>query len=275
MTELSLREIQEESLLILKAIDSFCKANDIRYTLAYGTLLGAVRHNGFIPWDDDIDVFMLRPDYDRFCASFKAEGYELITPEKDRKCWLGFARVFDTERTVAQTLTPHMAPPRQTGMWVDVFPLDSVPDDQKEFLALYRKAMKIFKVIRHRRSFKGKIPPYVCLGRRLKTWFHRLTRPVSWLSDPRPYVDKLLALIAAQPYGKTGHVSSLGCPECEEDWFKREWFEDTVLHKFEDAEFPIPAAYDEVLTHMYGDYMTPPPECDKPYAPKYTRFFRK
>ncbi len=275
MTELSLREIQEESLLILKALDSFCKANDIKYTLAYGTLLGAIRHNGFIPWDDDIDVFMLRPDYDRFCSTFKAEGYELISPEKDRKCWLGFARVFDTERTATQTLTPHVAPPRQTGMWVDVFPLDSVPDDQEDFLALYRQAEKIFKTIRHRRSFKGKIPPFVSTKRIIKTWFHRLTRPVSWLSDPRPYVDRLLALMAAQPYGKTGHVSSLGCPECEEDWFKREWFEDIVLHKFEDAEFPIPASYDEVLTHMYGDYMTPPPDCDKPYSSKYIRYYRK
>ena len=159
-------------------------------------------------------------------------------------------------------------------MWIDIFPLDSVPDDREEFLTLYRKAEKIFKGLRHRRSFKGQFPEFINTVRRLKTWFHRITRLHLWLTSPKPYARRLLALMAAQPYGKTGRVSSLGCPECEDDWFKREWFENTVMHRFEDCELPIPAAYDEVLTHMYGDYMTPPPDCDKPYAPKYTRSYR-
>lgn len=275
MRELSLREIQEESLQILKVVDSFCKANGIRYAIAYGTLLGAVRHGGFIPWDDDIDICMLRPDYDRFCAAFKADGYELLNPSEDGDCWLGFSRVLDTECTAVQTLVPFVAPPRNTGMWIDVFPLDSVPDDHGEFISLYRRAEKIYKTLRHRRSFKGDIPSFVREERRLKTWFHRIIGLRSWLADPRPCVDSLLSLMAARPFGDTDHVSSLGCPECEEEWFKRSWFENTIPHKFEDAEFPIPAAWDEVLTHMYGDYMTPPRDCNRPYVPKYTCFFRK
>lgn len=81
MKEMTLREVQLFELDILKDVHEFCMANHINYSLAYGTLIGAIRHKGFIPWDDDIDIVMPRPDYDRFCRTYKSQaGYEIFSP---------------------------------------------------------------------------------------------------------------------------------------------------------------------------------------------------
>ena len=81
MKEMTLREVQLFELDILKDVHEFCMANHINYSLAYGTLIGAIRHKGFIPWDDDRDIVMPRPDHDRFCRTYKSEaGYEIFSP---------------------------------------------------------------------------------------------------------------------------------------------------------------------------------------------------
>ena len=84
MREMTLEEIQQVSLEILKDVHRFCVENDIKYSLCYGTLLGAIRHNGFIPWDDDIDIMMPRPEYDRFIRLYQSEkGYKLFAAENN------------------------------------------------------------------------------------------------------------------------------------------------------------------------------------------------
>jgi len=133
MRILTLSEIQTRSLAILQIVHNFCEKHGIKYSLAYGTLIGAVRHQGFIPWDDDIDIIMPRPDYERFVSMFNAPGLGLLC-EKDRKYYLNYCRVFDKVRTGCKTRLP-VGKNDTGGVWIDVFPADGVSDDFDEFAA--------------------------------------------------------------------------------------------------------------------------------------------
>lgn len=135
MKELTIREQQLGVLDILKDVHCFCVKNGIRYSLAYGTLIGAVRHRGFIPWDNDIDIVMLRQDYDLFINRYESSEYKVashIVGKND--CLIAYARVYDPARTIASGANWASF---ETGLWIDVFPLDNVPSDQSLFKVFY------------------------------------------------------------------------------------------------------------------------------------------
>ena len=274
MKRLSLEEIQQESLSILKEVDRFCTEHGINYSLAYGTLLGAVRHKGFIPWDDDIDIVMPRPDYDRFRREFQAEGLEFVCPENNDDCWISFGRVRETtDRTTVRTAIPWINPRQEKGMWIDVFPLDSVPDDRAEYESFYEEVRNVYKKLRRHRRLKGRMTRDFPFIRRFKMWVLRLMHWHWWLVSPKPYRDRQLAMMQTYPYGSTEHLSALGNTDCIDDWFLRSDFEDTVRLPFEDCQFLVPRNYDRILTSMYGDYMQLPPEEKRVNAAKYIFFF--
>ena len=277
MKPLSLQEIQAQSLSILKAVDRFCTERGIRYGLAYGTLLGAVRHKGFIPWDDDIDVMMLRPDYERFIKEFQAPGLRLVAPETDDACWLAFARVCETEKTLVKTMIPWVNPRREeTGLWIDVFPLDPVPDDPQAYKAVYEKAHRLYKDLMHTRRTKARGGKVFPARRRRKALLQKLLHPVWYFSDPRVPRDRFYAFLKTLPaYGTTEHVGRLTNANCIGDCFLRADFENPVRLPFEDGEFLAPRGYDAVLTGMYGDYMQLPPEEKRIWAPQYIKIYWK
>ena len=141
MKELTLKELQEISLELLVDLHDFCVSNGIKYSIAYGTLIGALRHKGFIPWDDDVDVMMPRPDYERFCQSFQSNRFRLIYYGNDKTALAGFARIVDVDKTYYKTERPWTK--QQSGAWIDIFPIDGVEDDPEIYARRYHRLRKL------------------------------------------------------------------------------------------------------------------------------------
>lgn len=128
---LSVKEKQNILFDILKDIDAFCRKNNIKYSLSDGTMLGAVRHGGFIPWDDDADICMLREDFDRFAATYKSERYDMLykTCNESELFYGGFIKINDPSTYTKNDKKTDLS---QFGVTVDIFPFDPVPEDEKE-----------------------------------------------------------------------------------------------------------------------------------------------
>ncbi|MBD5420223.1 MAG: LicD family protein [Bacteroides sp.] len=129
--ELTIQEKHDILFDILKDIDGFCRANNIKYSLSDGTMLGAIRHGGFIPWDDDADICMLREDFDRFAATYKSNKYHMLykTCNEDELFYGGFIKVNDPSTYVENDNKTNLT---KFGVTVDIFPFDPVPEDKKE-----------------------------------------------------------------------------------------------------------------------------------------------
>ena len=145
MQELTLRELQQVSLELLLDVHHFCEVYNIRYSIAYGTLIGAIRHKGFIPWDDDIDIMMPRPDYERFCREYFSYKYKLIYYGNDKTALAGFARVVDCNKTHYQTERPWTN--QESGVWIDIFPIDGVEDNANDYAKRYNNLRKKCELI--------------------------------------------------------------------------------------------------------------------------------
>ena len=128
MKKIDIVEAKKMMLDILKTVAKFCDENNLRYFIFYGTYLGALRHKGYIPWDDDIDIAMPRPDYEKFMEIFHAENLAVWTWRKDNKYLLPFAKVYDTRTEVHEN-----ADFGETfGVNIDIFPLDGLPKKQSQ-----------------------------------------------------------------------------------------------------------------------------------------------
>ena len=251
----TLRKVQLTQLEIFKQVRSVAEAHGITLFLAYGTLLGAVRHKGFIPWDDDLDVVVRRDEYDRLMRVLKdelSEPYTLQSYDTDARYWQGFAKV-RKKGTLYKEQATSALPDETCGIWIDIFPLDDAkrgrgwPLRFRKYLAetvgfaIQRRVLKrSFSCFSRRYApimlFWGLFPTKVL--QRLQTCFIRkkCKRQAAWL------------------------VNVAGTDRIQKETFRAEWFAESVKLPFEDTLCDVPCAYDALLTHFYGDYMTPPPE---------------
>lgn len=259
MKSLTLAEIQSVSLGILKDIHSFCKENTISYSVIGGTLLGAIRHRGFIPWDDDIDIMMPREEYERFCRTYCSVNYKVISFHNDSSCKIAYARVCDVTRTLVQE---QAWTSEQVGIWVDVFPFDGAEDEYKSFINHYTSNRKIWKSLYYNRALGGGIrlnnSTKLNFTIKVLSFFHLL-----WMNDiiamlKVKRINKNAQLI---PYGNTRHVSQFAYLEPGlKEYFEFEAFKEIVVKPFEDTEVNCISGYDHYLSKFYGNYLELPPE---------------
>ena len=261
MKEMTTREVQLVSLEILKDVHEFCVKNDIKYSLSGGTLLGAIRHNGFIPWDDDVDIQMPRPDYDRFIHTYVSPKYKVYSRELtefEKKCMTyAYARVCEMDKTFVDTgVRPWIL--EDTGIWIDILPCDGIPSEYKE-------------AKRHFKRFRKLLRPVYLLGFKNSSW-EKIKKGTSVTAKIRYVIEKLMSgMVSENSYDKMLAVKKRYDYTMSEYFFTtsrrglgelqpRKNMEKFELHQFEDAEFYIMSGYEANLTSLYGDYMAIPPE---------------
>lgn len=242
--EITPQEHKDILLKMLTFFDQFCQKNDIRYSLAYGTMLGAIRHQGFIPWDDDIDLFMLREDYEKLAQCWNKNGkYKLWEIMSEDNFFISYiAKVFDTDTKLIETTPNHTI---DYGAYLDIFILDGIPNTPE-------------KQVRHLRKHK--------LYRKLLTHFHRhgqlfnkIATYFSFIPSTSFFIKKIHNL--NQQYKDSEYVATCTAPEkiIDKAIYRREVFENLIYIPFESYQFPIVKEYHQCLEKYYGDYMTPPP----------------
>lgn len=237
-------------LKILKEIHRVCEENNIQYFLSDGTLIGAVRHNGFIPWDDDLDIGMLRDDYDKFCkiANSKfSEDFFLQSNETDSNYYQSYAKVVlrNTLWVENGTKTSDIK-----CLYVDIFPYDKVPP--KNDIKLKRH-FTIFRLINFFLLSK------VGLREHSRTDKNFFIKKILILFLPK----KILIWYRNHLMTKYRRLNSFYITKYGGNLYKNlnegTIFNNFILHKFENSEFYIPQNYEVILTKLYGNYMELPP----------------
>ncbi len=275
---MTLKDIQAFSLEILEDVDRFCRENGIHYSLAYGTFLGAVRHKGFIPWDDDVDVIMMREDYDKFRKSYFSPKFKFYDLNNMSDCYIAFGRVCDCDRTVADSLIPWHGPSCRTGAWIDIFPMDRAVDDSDSF---YRICDGIMYLYTSSNKIRRLHLPYsearkYSFAQMVKLWFKKNTNPNLIKIDPRAIALTIDEFGRMSNYLPTKHYTQYTSIDSGGQFFEEGWLKEYAEYEFEGHKFLGWKEYDKILTAMYGDYMTLPPK-DKqvPQQKRYIKFYLK
>ena len=262
MKEMTLREIQLFSLEILKDVHSFCVKNGINYSLCGGTLIGAVRHGGFIPWDDDIDINMPRADYDRFCKTYLSDRFILISPN-DKESMITFSRVCDVSHTYRESSFSPWATV-ETGVWIDIFPMDGAPDKRNRYRTLSSIVSLFYDLSASCRASHEEFNHNMSLAYKSRLFLSKLFFMPKWRSY-NLYMTTLLKhivlrLIVRYKFGETSHWTQLSCPVYpKKEYHVMNGFNEFIPMTFEGVELLVFKGYHEYLSDIYGDYMTPPP----------------
>ena len=247
-----IKSVWRIELDIVKELDRICKKHGLKYVMDFGTLLGAVRHEGFIPWDDDMDFSMLRADYEKLKEIAPAElpeYYFLQTPYNDG-IMANFLKIRDSRTTAIEFF--QLDPGVNQGISIDIFPMDDVPEDKDTDTKAFLMQKEMIGVITHPdamiKLMQDGTPtalPYDLLITFIK-------------SNPVEVFRQYEAFCAGQ-VGTSEYVDSLlGQIGCRRIPCKKEWFENPVELPFEDLILPAPQEYETVLRLRFGDYMKIP-----------------
>lgn len=252
MNKEELKKLQEYQKEMLKNIDEVCKKNNIKYYVTWGSALGAVRHGGFIPWDDDIDISMTWDNYKKFekiAQKELDEKYFYQSRETDEFCFTVWNKVRINNTTSMEKHLKHIK--CHWGICIDVFPMVGVPNSAFKKL-IQRIQVLIYRVFSYERYLTNRRPTGNTLFK------------IAYGIFPRKFKDyimkKSLKAITKYDMEKCDEWVEFISGNFKDMTVKREFFGEGTKMKFEDLEVVIPEKYDEYLTRLYGDYMILPKE---------------
>lgn len=266
-----IKQIQDQSVKMLYKLDEICKKHDIQYWAAYGTMLGAIRHKGFIPWDDDLDVCMMREDFHKLCnvpAEEWGDEFIFCSPESDEEFHdRPFGRVYirnsniQCYRDVYSWRRWSDGRPWNTKLILDIFVFDRIPDSDAEFDKIHKKLFpmldKTYKLVKLKPE-TNKTDVLSQTKKVIKQAYSGMMRAV--YKRPWVHINQIVEKTVAS-HQQGSRIATY----CTTD-FNKYLYDDVfplTEAPFEDINVPIPKNWEQMLKDMYGDYMAFPPESER------------
>lgn len=269
---LEMKEIQKISFEILKYMAQVCEEQQLRYYLMYGTLIGAVRHKDYIPWDDDVDIMMPRPDYEKFlswASSHKEEmaPYEIFNRQTNKDYIYGITRVSDSRFEIFKDNEKNCG----MGVFIDVYPYDGLGNDKEEALSKLKKTRELCDIIIAMTRNDQSVPKQLNYKGRI---VYKLKQIKQCILGINYYWRQFEMLRRGSDFDSSKYVGPLMWyfEKPEKVLFERVLFNDYKMLDFAGEKFRVPCGYDTVLRREYGDYMQLPPVEKRVYHHDYKAY---